>query len=223
MKISSDTISLLKNYATINEMLQSSGGSVLLSATPLNDIWARATVTENFPAFRFYNLKAFLATAAIFGPDAEFDFQQDFVEISKGNSRVMFNYADAAVMGRKVPDTLKFPESTISFEFTEKMINDLLKVAGTLSLDTFTILGTDEGITLVAYDEKTGDSTSNIYTVRVADNPTKREFELMSKIDRIMFLSGDYRIELVNEKAVRFIHSRKNVEYAIALSPKSKW
>ena len=49
MKISNETLSLLKNYAGINTNILFRQGNVIGTVSPGKNIFSRATVTETFP------------------------------------------------------------------------------------------------------------------------------------------------------------------------------
>ena len=83
MKLSSETISVLKNFATINQNLIIKSGSELSTMSAMNNILGKAKVKENFPQeFAIYDLNEFLAAISLFN-NPELDFKKDFVVITE--------------------------------------------------------------------------------------------------------------------------------------------
>ena len=83
MKLTSETISVLKNFSTINANLMVKAGSSLSTMSAMKNIVAKADVTEEFPSdFAIYDLNEFLSALSLFGkPDLEFN--NDFVIITE--------------------------------------------------------------------------------------------------------------------------------------------
>ena len=77
MKLSEHTISVLKNFASINQNLVIREGSELQTMSAMKNIVARSGVEENFPKeVAIYDLNEFLAALSLFSsPILEFDDQ----------------------------------------------------------------------------------------------------------------------------------------------------
>ncbi len=75
MKLTSETISVLKNFSTINANLMVKAGSSLSTMSAMKNIVAKADVTEKFPSdFAIYDLNEFLSALSLFGkPDLDFN------------------------------------------------------------------------------------------------------------------------------------------------------
>ena len=86
MKLSEHTISVLKNFASINQNLVIREGSELQTMSAMKNIVARSGVEENFPKeVAIYDLNEFLAALSLFSsPILEFDDQYTF-ELSSGD------------------------------------------------------------------------------------------------------------------------------------------
>ena len=79
MKLSDTTISVLKNYSTINQNLKIGAGNSLSTMSAMKNIVAQATVTETFEKdVAIYDLNEFLASMSIF-TNPKLDFNDDFV------------------------------------------------------------------------------------------------------------------------------------------------
>ena len=82
MKLSDNTIDVLKNYSTINQSLLFRQGNVLRTISPLRTIFVEATVDETFPeTFALYDLNKLLAKISLY-EDAELDFSTDRLSIT---------------------------------------------------------------------------------------------------------------------------------------------
>ena len=75
MKLTSNTISILKNFSTINQNLMVKTGNILSTMSAMKNIVAQAEVTETFPQeFAIYDLNEFLSALSLF-EEPELNFQ----------------------------------------------------------------------------------------------------------------------------------------------------
>ena len=88
MKLSKDTLEVLKNFATINtNILVREGTSVSTISTGKN-IFAKAEVTEPFPKeFAVYDLNSLLSLLTVM-EDTDVDFGDESLTVSKGLSLI---------------------------------------------------------------------------------------------------------------------------------------
>ena len=101
MKLSNDTVGVLKNFASINQNLIIKEGSELTTMSAMKNIVARAKVMETFPKeVAIYDLNEFLAALSLFTTPV-LDFQDQFVIMSEeGNPRnsLKYFYSDPSVV-----------------------------------------------------------------------------------------------------------------------------
>jgi len=77
MKLSEDTINVLKNFSAINQSLQVKPGNTLKTISPLKTVFVEATVTETFPReVAVYDLNKLLAKVSLY-KEAELEFGDD--------------------------------------------------------------------------------------------------------------------------------------------------
>ena len=78
MKLSNDTVTVLKNFSAINQNLVINPGKNISTMSAMKNIVAKATVTEDFPQeFAIYDLNEFLASLSLF-ENPELTFKDDF-------------------------------------------------------------------------------------------------------------------------------------------------
>ena len=86
MKLSSNTTSVLKNFASINQNLVIKEGKEITTMSAMKNIVARAEVEEEFPQeVAIYDLNEFLSALSLFkSPNLE--FQDTYVNITEENN-----------------------------------------------------------------------------------------------------------------------------------------
>ena len=111
MKLSTETISVLKNFSTINANLMVKAGSSLSTMSAMKNIVAKAEVTEEFLSdFAIYDLNEFLSALSLFDkPDLEFG--NDFVIITEeGTSKSLkYWFSDPSVVTTPSKEISMFP------------------------------------------------------------------------------------------------------------------
>ena len=86
MKLSNQTISVLKNFASINQNLVIKEGNEFTTMSAMKNIVAKAEVEEIFPKeVAIYDLNEFLAALSLF-TNPILDFDDGFVMITEENS-----------------------------------------------------------------------------------------------------------------------------------------
>ena len=94
MKMCDKTIKILKNFSSINQSMLFRTGSTIRTKSALDTIAAQAVVEEMFPfEFGIYDLNQFLSVISLF-EDPDFDFQENHVKISSGESSSNNYYTD---------------------------------------------------------------------------------------------------------------------------------
>ena len=82
MKLSNETVSVLKNFSTINQNLVIKSGSTITTMSAMKNIVAKADVKEDFPQdFAIYDLNEFLSVISLF-TNPELEFKDDFVIVT---------------------------------------------------------------------------------------------------------------------------------------------
>ena len=67
MKLSNETVSVLKNFSTINQNLVNKSGNKIATMSAMKNIVAKAEVLEEFPQeFAIYDLNEFLSAISLF-------------------------------------------------------------------------------------------------------------------------------------------------------------
>ena len=135
MKLSDNTVSVLKNYSAINQNLLINAGSTLTTMSAMKNIVARATVAETFEKdVAIYDLNEFLASLSLFeSPDL--DFQDKFVMLGNEGSRksLKYWYSDPSVV-TTVTREITMPECEVSFKFSDKELSDITKAAAVIGV-----------------------------------------------------------------------------------------
>ena len=224
MKISEDTMTILKNFSSINSNLVIFPGNELKSVAPNLGIISIATVSENFSEkVNIFDLSQFLNVCSMM-KDPDFDFKDTHVIISSGKSKVKYRYAAPELM-TTLENNLKRNMKPLTFEFnfelTPEMITGIMKSRSALMVSNMSIRSVGDRIVLAVHDKN--DSSSNVYEVDLGDNQTKHEFSFnFDIVNSLKIIPGNYLVEL-SPKISKFTNKDIDVTYFISVESDSFW
>ena len=77
MKLTAETITILKNYAAINQNIQFKEGKTLSTISPQKNILSSAEISEDIPqTFAIYDLNKLLGTMSAYDKTPELTFEE---------------------------------------------------------------------------------------------------------------------------------------------------
>jgi hypothetical protein len=218
MKLSDKTLTLLKNFSSINQSILFKEGSSLRTISVMKNILAEATIEEELPKdFGIYDLNQFLNGLNLH-QNAELDFQNDsYVVIKEGKSRSKYFFADPNVIITPPEKDIVLPSEDVCFLLDTKELDKLLKAAAVYQLPDLSVVGEAGVVKLVVRDKK--NDTSNDFSVIVGE--TDETFSFNFKVENIKILPGSYEVVISRKLLSRFKNTSFDVTYHIALEPDS--
>ena len=224
MKLSEHTISVLKNFASINQNLVIREGSELQTMSAMKNIVARSGVEENFPKeMAIYDLNEFLAALSLFSsPVLEFDEQYVTIkEESNPTNSLKYFYSDPSVV-QSPSKTITMPSEDITFELTSGDLSKMKRASAVIGAPDMVLENTDEpfkGI-LNAIDKK--NDTANNYSLDISTNGDG-QFKFYFKVENLKLMDGSYDVSVSSRNISNFKSKNSDVEYWIALEPESTY
>ena len=218
MKLSDKTLSVLKNFSTINQSILFKQGSKLRTISVMKNILAEATITEELPKdFGIYDLSQFLNGLSLH-QSPELDFANEgHVVIKEGSMRSKDFFADPNVIITPPEKAIDLPSEDVSFELSTDQLDKLLKAAAIYQLPDLAVVG-GEGVVKVLVRDKKND-TSNDFSIVVGE--TDKEFSFNFKVENIKILPGTYDVIVSQKLLSRFVSKNHDLTYYIALEPDS--
>jgi len=218
MKLSDSTLSLLKNFSSINQSILFKEGSKLRTISVMKNILAEATINEEFARdFGIYDLNQFLNGLSLHHKP-ELDFANDgYVVIREGRSRSKYFFADPSVIVTPPDKEISLPSEDVCFELTTTVLEKLLKAAAVYQLPDISAVGEAGVVKLVVRDKK--NDTSNAHEEVVGE--TDATFNFNFKVENIKILPGTYDVVVSQKLLSRFTSKNHDLTYYIALEPDS--
>jgi hypothetical protein len=217
MKLSQETITILKNFSSINQSIIFKPGNVLKTISPQKTVMASATVPDEFPREAgIYNLPRFLATLSMYS-EADLAFEDKRVLFKQGKSSTHVTYTDASMIIAPPVKPIELPGVDVSVEVTAEDLQSVLKATGVLGLPEVAFVGVDGVCYLKAIDS--ANPNSDAHSIEVGE--TGDTFSLIIKTDNLQILPGDYRVDLSSKGISKF--TGKQATYFVAIESKSTY
>ena len=227
MNLSNETVSVLKNFATINQNLVIKSGNNISTMSAMKNIVASAEVKETFPTeFAIYDLNEFLAALSLFEKPS-LDFKDDFVVMTEDGSTskaLKYWYSDPSVV-TTVTKEITMPECEVSFSLENGLLSNVQKAAAVIGVPDMVLEGMDSGIALLKVTDKKN-ATANDYAVKIDVNNQDGKnlpYKFWFKVENLKLLSGTYDVSISSKNISHFVNGNVDIKYWIALEPESKY
>ena len=215
MKIDTNTLNILKNFAKINPSILIQEGNTLKTMSSTKTIMAKSKVTTNFnKKFAIYNLDRFLSAISLFD-DPDLEFNDKFVQIKNKNKSINYTYADEFTIIKAPEKEITLPSVDVVFQLTNIDLKAVEKAAGILGLPEIVVLGDGSNICLQAADSK--NPSADIYSVNIGE--TDKKFKAIFKSENIKIIPGDYEVSLCSMGISHW--KGTEIEYWIAIEAHS--
>ena len=222
MKLSSNTISVLKNYASINQNLVIKEGKEITTMSAMKNIVARAEVEEEFPQeVAIYDLNEFLSALSLF-KNPNLEFQDTYVNITEENNpktSLKYFYSDPSVVTTP-SKMITMPSNEVTFTLESATLSNITKAAAVIGSADLVLENSNGTPSLTVKDKK--NDTANSYSMGV-DTKGDGKFSFFFKVENLKLIDGKYTVEVSSKNISHMKNESTPIEYWIALEPESNY
>jgi hypothetical protein len=221
VKLSQETLQVLKIASTINKSLAFKSGSEIKTVSATGSIVMEAAITETFPVdFAVYELPKLLGVLALPSfKDAELVFE-DGVDthmlIKAGSSKIKYYYTPED-FAQHPGKTIVLPKVDVEVSFQKDVLENFEKAAAALGHKFLKFKVDGKKLYLIATTPEL--DTSNDYIVEMGDNDAD-DFEAMIKLENLRLVSGDFTVQLLkmgNRGISKWSHLTRKINTFIGL------
>lgn len=216
IKLSKDTLEIIKNASTINNSMRFSVGNSIKTINAAGNVIMEATIDETLPVeFSIYELNKFLSVLNLPNmKDAELVFEDDKkVTIQSGKSKIQYYFTDASFTTHPNKD-INLPSVDLETEVEADTLEGFTKAASAL------------GHKILAFRVQTGKAllvattpdidTSNDYVYELGDT-TAADGEYKLKIENLKIIPGDYTIQICAKGLMKLVHKTRPLTFFLGL------
>lgn len=219
MKISNETLDILKNFASINRSIRIEPGNVIRTISPMKTSYAQAQVTEDFPIKAcIYDLSQFIQVVGLFD-EPDFQFEENHLTVNEDLNKVKYAYADESLI--KVPEKeVKMPSVDVEFTITSSNMNKVMKALGVLGLEEVVIESDGSNVFVSAANMK--NDSSNTYKTNVGESD--KSFKVVFKAENLRLMGGkDYTISVAFAGIAKFASNDGVLTYYVPCEKSSSY
>ena len=223
MKLSSDTINLLKNFASINQGIYFKQGKTIKTVSPQKNIMAEVTVDENFPVdFGVYDLNNFLSVISLHKDDPTLNFEDKNILISglKGRSKIKYRFCEPTMIVVPPEKNIVMPDPEIRFTLNAEDFDWVLRAAAVLSSPHIAIESDGEKVFVSTIDLQ--NDSAHTDSIEITDGNGDK-YRMIFKTENLKMISGTYEVSLSSKGISHFKNKTKNLQYWITTEAGSKF
>lgn len=222
LKLSKDTVAVLKNYNRINPMMYFRKGNTISTISPTKTVFAKYVCPENFKTdFGIYKLDKLLSVLSFFA-DPELVIGDKNLVIKDNNSSAKIAFADPASLVYPQKDKIDLPTIDAEFDVTEAEISDVIKASSIMELPFIAFESDGQKLYLKALDYK--NPNSDAYTIELAENTDHDvggDFQAIFNITNLQMIPADYHVQISAKGIAQF--SNDKMTYWIAVEKDSQF
>lgn len=217
MKLSNETLTVLKNFSSINQGIQFKQGTKLTTVSAGKTVLAQANLKDVFPQdFCVYDLNQFLSVHSLH-KDSDLSFDDSNVIFKSGRSSTKYRKTAKEMIVTPPEKEITLPSVDVSFTLSEEDYNNIMKVASVLSSPHIAVESDGDAVQLVAFDAQ--DNSAHTNSIQVGEGNGKK-YKIVFKTENIKMIPGSYAVEISFKGIGHFKNTKDDIQYWIAFEAK---
>jgi len=214
MKLSNETLAILKNFASISEGIYVAGGSKLRVKDSRSRVLAEAIVAENFPSFCVADLNKFLGILTV-DKDVELEFKGPDIVMTMlgGKSKINYRGSPKNLVNAPKDSDFSIDDPFCELTLTKDKLAYIQKILSLLALPDIAIENENDKYVIRVFDPK--NDAENSQTLDVEATGRGRNFQIIFDQQTLNFVDGDYDVKL-GDNVAEFKHKTLKLTYWIA-------
>lgn len=217
MKLSNETLALLKNFSSINSGLEFKQGNKIATMSSGKTVLAKATVKDEFPqSFCVYDLNQFLSVHSL-NKDTELDFDDKNIIFKSGRQKIKYRKTEKSMIVTPPEKDLNLPSVDISFSLSEDDLSSILKTAAVLQSPNISVESDGDKVYVVASNVQ--DSSAHTNSLEVGEG-NGQSFKMVFLTENLKMIPGAYDVEISSKGLSSFKNKNHDIQYWVATEAK---
>jgi hypothetical protein len=217
MKLSNETLTVLKNFSSINQGIQFKQGTKLTTVSAGKTVLAQANLKDEFPQdFCVYDLNQFLSVHSLH-KDSDLSFDDSNVIFKSGRNSTKYRKTAKEMIVTPPEKEITLPSVDVAFTLSEEDYNNIMKVASVLSSPHIAVESDGDAVQLVAFDAL--DNSAHTNSIQVGEGNGKK-YKIVFKTENVKLIPGSYGVEISFKGIGHFTNTKDDIQYWIAFEAK---
>lgn len=218
MKLSNETLNVLKNFSTINPGIEFKTGTKLSTVSSNKSVMAQATVSDNFPdTFCVDDLNEFLSVHSLFKDKAELNFDEHNVIFQNGRSKIKYRKTAKNMIITPPENGVKMPDADVTFTLSAEDLDWILKTSAVLKSPNVAIQSDGDIVEIVTFD--TSNDAAHDNSLQVGDG-NGNKYKIVFHTESFKMIPGTYDVEISFRGVSQFKNVKDDITYWIAFEAK---
>ena len=224
MKLSNETVAILKNFGAINQGILFKKGKTLKTVSSHKIILAEVSIKEDIPAeFGIYDLNNFLSVISLHKDDPSFEFDEKQVTIvgNKGRSKIKYRFTPSNMIVTPPEKQLTMPDAEIKFELTAEDFDWVMRAASVLSSPQVAIESDGKKVSIVTLDLQNDSAHTDALEISEGNG---NKFKMVFKTENITkIMPGSYDVYISSKGISHFKNKTVPLQYWVTTEAGSKF
>ena len=224
MKLSNETVAILKNFGAINQGILFKKGKTLKTVSSHKNILAEVDIKEDIPAeFGIYDLNNFLSVISLHKDDPSFEFDEKQVTIvgNKGRSKIKYRFTPSNMIVTPPEKQLTMPDAEIKFELTAEDFDWVMRAASVLSSPQVAIESDGKKVSIVTLDLQNDSAHTDALEISEGNG---NKFKMVFKTENITkLMPGSYDVYISSKGISHFKNKNVPLQYWVTTEAGSKF
>lgn len=216
MKLSENTLTILKNFAAINDGLVLRQGNLQRSMATDKSVLVEAEFAETIPQeFGIYDLSQFLGNITTLN-EPELSFNKSDVVMNDGVINLTYRSCSPTLVVSPPDKKLEMKTVDVEFDLTAASLQKILKIAAMNSFPVLAVEGKNGKISLKASDDSDTSNTAEMHLTDYVGDDVAFKF----KTEHLNMIPGDYKVKIQKEAFAVFENKNAPIKYFVAIQSK---
>lgn len=218
MKLSNETLTVLKNFASINQGIQFKQGKKIKTMSSGKSVLAEANLKDEFPQdFCVYDLNQFLLVYNLFKDSPELDFDNINILFKNGKRQTKYRMTEKDQIVTPPDRELKLDSAECEFTLSAEDYHWIMDTAKAVSSPNIAVESDGETISLITFDAK--DNSAHTNSIEVGQSNGK-SYKVVFNTDNIKMIPGSYNVRISFKGISHWQNTKEDLQYWIAFEAK---
>lgn len=224
MKLSKETIGILKNFGAINQGILFKRGKKLKTVSSHKNILAEVDIAEEIPAeFGVYDLNNFMSVVSLHKDDPTFEFDENHVIIcgNKGRSKIKYRFCVPTMLVIPPEKQISMPDAEINFELSMEDFDWVMRAASVLSSPQIAVESDGNTVSILTVDLQNDSAHTDSLEICKGNGDKYRMVFKTENISKIMM--DNYDVSISSKGVSHFKSKTQPLQYWVTTEIGSKF
>jgi hypothetical protein len=218
MKLSSETLTVLKNFASINEGIEFKKGTKLATVSGNKTVLAEAVLKDSFTdEFCVDDLNEFLSVHSLFQDKAELSFDDHNILFQSGRHKIKYRKTSKNMIVVPPDRSITLPSEDVKFTLSSEDLDWIMKTSRVLSSPNVAVQSDGNTVQIVTFDATNDAAHTNSIDLSIQSD---KKYKIVFSIDNIKLIPGSYDVTVCFKGLTHFKNTKDNIQYWIASEAK---